>query len=258
MLPITEAFQDQTIGRIVQYFQRARFELYPENPAELKVRISPLGEYLYSPGKPLPLPENFPACQLFSETGFQVCYTFLEFFKANGGAVQFGYPISNFEIQEGRIVQYFQRARLEWRPELPSGERVVISDLGKAYFEVLGENPVRLLPAPVQNNRPQAVLSLQARAFPKLAVLPIRRRLSSSLCKIKIYSRSPGLKSGCDWPTRWRGTKLIIPIRRTKTGFSSSIIPTGSDPGVVTVSVEANQNGLTANTTTSFRSGGED
>jgi hypothetical protein len=97
--PITEAFQDQTIGFIVQYFQHARFERHPENPPELRVIVSPLGEYLYSPEKPLPLPDNFPACQEFPETGFQVCYAFLDFFKENGGAAAF---VAHLEFRDPR------------------------------------------------------------------------------------------------------------------------------------------------------------
>jgi hypothetical protein len=67
--PITEAFQEQTLGRIVQYFEKARFELVPENPPELRVRITELGSYfLESAGQELPLPANFPACKRFEET----------------------------------------------------------------------------------------------------------------------------------------------------------------------------------------------
>lgn len=169
--PITEAYQEQTRGRIVQYFERARFELHTENPSQSRVRISPLGEYLYSPGPELPIPDNFPACHVFSETGFKVCYAFLDYFDANGGATQFGYPISNFEFHDSRIVQYFQRARFEWHPEYPSSHRVTLTDLGRRYFEILGENRVLLRAAP-NDNLIMPVLSLQARVFPQYAVLP--------------------------------------------------------------------------------------
>jgi hypothetical protein len=168
--PITEAFQDRVQDRIIQYFQRARFELVLNNPAELRVIISPLGEFLYKPTEALPMPPNSPACQVFAETGYQVCYAFLDFFKANGGAAQFGYPISNFEIHNNWIVQYFQRARFEWHPELPPGQRVVLGDLGREYFDTIGENPTRLI-AVNNGNSPKLVLGLQVRAFPNQAVL---------------------------------------------------------------------------------------
>lgn len=44
-LPITEQFLSPTCDRLVQYFQKARFELFPENPPELRVRITPFREY---------------------------------------------------------------------------------------------------------------------------------------------------------------------------------------------------------------------
>ncbi|HEC62726.1 MAG TPA: hypothetical protein ENI27_10820 [bacterium] len=169
--PITEAYQEQTWGRIVQYFERARFEYRPENPPQLRVRISPLGAYLYSPGPVLPIPDNFPACRVFSETGFKVCYAFLDYFDTNGGAAQFGYPISNFEFHDSRIVQYFQRARFEWHPEYPSSHRVTLTNLGRRYFDTLKENRGLLLPLQ-NNNIAQPVIYLRARVFTQYAVLP--------------------------------------------------------------------------------------
>lgn len=167
--PITEAFQDQMTGRVIQYFQRARFELHTEAPQELRVQLSPLGQYLYKPGAELPTPTNFPACRAFPETGFQVCYAFLDFFNTNGGVAQFGYPISNFEYHDDRIVQYFQRSRLEWHPELSSGQRVTLTDLGTEYFTEHGENPIRLAPF-IDNPIPQSILNLRVQAFVKNAV----------------------------------------------------------------------------------------
>lgn len=173
--PITEAYTEQTLGRIVQYFERARFEVGPDNPPGLRVKISPLGELLYKPGSVLPMPDNFPACKTYSETGYQVCFSFLDYYLDNGGAAQFGYPISGFELHDDRIVQYFQRTRFEWHPELPSGQKVVLTDVGRRYFHVIKENPIRLLPPEFPNNVSNVinpVLELQVRAFPKHAVLP--------------------------------------------------------------------------------------
>jgi hypothetical protein len=174
--PITEAFEDRMLGRIVQYFENTRFELIPENPPELRVRITELGSYFYTtPGQELPLPDNFPACKTFQETGKQVCYAFLEYFDANGGAVQFGYPLSNFQTQDDLIVQYFQRARFEWHPELPAGERVSLTQLGYRYFYKIGEDSSRLnaiewkiVNSPLLN----PIISLRVRAFPLIAVVP--------------------------------------------------------------------------------------
>lgn len=170
--PITDAFQDSMTGEVVQYFQRARFELHPEAPVELRVQLTPLGKLLYNPAPAIEAPVILPACRLYSETGFRVCYAFLDFFDAHGGVSQFGYPISNFEIRNERIVQYFQRARLEWRPDQEgTGNWVGITDLGTEYFRVRGENQVRLLVN--RNNMPQTILSLRVNAFPKKSVTPL-------------------------------------------------------------------------------------
>jgi len=176
-LPITSAYLDTNKGHIVQYFEKTRFESVPENPPELRVQVSDLGWLMYTPGQSLPTPENYPACRNYPETGNRVCYAFLTFFDEHGGVGQFGYPISNFEIHEQRIVQYFQRARLEWHPELPAGERVRVTDLGEQYSILMNVDPEFRKPEDVfidnaGNNRAQVVLDLNVRAFAEQSVLP--------------------------------------------------------------------------------------
>lgn len=173
--PITESFQDPTFGRIVQYFQNVRFELYPDAPVGLRVKLSPLGEYLYTPGQTADIEPNSPGCATFRENDkpLQVCYAFLEFFKAYGGVKQFGYPISNLEKQDGRMVQYFEFARFEWHPQLPSGKRVRLTQLGNQYFaqQALNQDYLRQ-----KDNLPQTVLELKVRAFPEQPVTGLRGR----------------------------------------------------------------------------------
>jgi hypothetical protein len=176
-LPITSAYLDTDKDHIIQYFEKARFEYVPENPPELRVQVSDLGWLMYTPGQSLPTPENYPACRNYPETGRRVCYAFLDFFDEHGGVGQFGYPISNFEIHEQRIVQYFQRARLEWHPELPAGERVQVSDLGRQYFILMDGDPWVVDKEPVftgtdGNHSAQIILGLNVRAFADKPVLP--------------------------------------------------------------------------------------
>ena len=136
--PITEEFTLN--GRTVQYFQRARLELYPEKPAGQRVQLGLLGEEL---GKRTPAQpasgSNTYFQRYFPETGHWVIYAFLSFFDKNGGAEMFGSPISEYgpENGKGRIVQYFQRARLEWYPELSPDQRVQLADLGSIHFDLL-------------------------------------------------------------------------------------------------------------------------
>lgn len=161
--PITEAFTDPQSGRLVQYFQRARFELYPERAPGERVQPTALGSLLYSPGPALNLANRF-SCRTFSQTGYSVCYAFLEFFDKYGGESVFGYPISGFEIYNGRIVQYFERARFEWYPELQEGQKVVLANLGRIYFDQVGEDPALLKPV-VDNLVPANVLELKVRLY---------------------------------------------------------------------------------------------
>jgi hypothetical protein len=169
--PITEAFEDNQ-GKKVQYFEKVRFELDPTLPSNIQVKISPLGELLYEEGRKFGLTLNNPACRDFPETGHSICYAFLTFFEANGGLNQFGYPISDFEDHNGRIMQYFQKARLEWHPENPRGQWVTVGNLGLRYFHDQEEDPKLLSPVLEGENIPEApVLRLRTKAFVSSSVL---------------------------------------------------------------------------------------
>lgn len=160
--PITEQIVSLD-GRTVQYFQRARFELNAGLPEPLRIQLSPLGRSTYVPGRQLNI-DHATACQLFP-TGYRVCFTFLDFYRAHGGAEQFGNPISPFEFHDSLIVQYFEKARFEWRADRPEGQRVVITDLGRIYFDQLGEDKTRLRPLEPLNATINAILEVRVRAF---------------------------------------------------------------------------------------------
>ncbi|MEF3273668.1 MAG: sortase [Chloroflexus sp.] len=55
---------------------------------------------------------------LFRETGHTLAYAFREFYERQGGLPIFGYPLTEVFIEDGRPVQYFERARFEWHAEL--------------------------------------------------------------------------------------------------------------------------------------------
>lgn len=167
--PITEAYNDLNSGRLIQYFSRVRFEYYPERPEGQRVRISPLGEFLYQPGAQINIFTPI-GCRIFTN-GKSVCYAFLEFYEKNGGEAVFGYPISGFEFYNERIVQHFQNARFEWFPENPEGSKVVLGEIGRAYFSYIGEDPARLVPVPPEEIiEEKYISSIQARVFAWKAV----------------------------------------------------------------------------------------
>ena len=170
--PITEAFEDRLSGQTIQYFQKARFGLDPHQLPPLRIELAHLGEMLYQPGAASVAIPNSSACRTYLDREFKVCFAFLDYFETNGRVAQFGYPISNFEFQEGLIVQYYQRARFEWHPELPPGQHILLTDLGSRYFSYVGENPDLLRPI-LGNNIPQTIVNLKVLAFPRKTVIPI-------------------------------------------------------------------------------------
>ncbi|HOU12167.1 MAG TPA: hypothetical protein PKZ84_03560 [Anaerolineae bacterium] len=134
--PISERFIDQ--GLTVQYFQKARMELHPENQEPYRVQLGLLGEELKYRQPAIPAPQSLSRRKVyFPETGHTVSYAFLDFFKTNGGVDIFGYPITEMHFEEGQIVQYFQRLKMQWQPNDPA-TTVVIGNLGEVYISIYG------------------------------------------------------------------------------------------------------------------------
>ncbi|MGB9752443.1 MAG: peptidase S8 [Roseiflexus castenholzii] len=136
--PISEEFIERgEDGReaLVQYFQRHRFELRPENRPPYNVQLSRMGDIILRTRGvdwfALPKGAPKPGCRYFPETGHSLCEPFLSAWRSNGlefdrrrGAAEaenlalFGLPISEPQIEtlpDGRLilVQWFERARFE-------------------------------------------------------------------------------------------------------------------------------------------------
>ncbi|MBV6396802.1 MAG: hypothetical protein HFACDABA_02403 [Anaerolineales bacterium] len=251
--PITEAYPKD--GLLVQYFQRARFELHPELPAGQRVQLTALGSEVYQPGDPT---SNNPdlSCRLFPETGFAVCYSFLDFFDQHGGVAVFGYPISSFEFRGDKLtVQYFEKARFEWRADLPEGQRVRLTDLGRIYFDMELEDVNLLKPIPFEEvNRPIPLL-LHSRAFSwKAVVLPTDQQIIYVVAQDQILRPISGATGTATilWPNGRRETLTLI---TNSNGFGSvplafADLPPGS---LIIVEISLTKDGLTSATRTSFR-----
>lgn len=168
--PVTDEFVDPINGQRSQYFQRARFDLV-DTPAGQRIQLAPLGEILYQTGAPeVPLTKSSPVCRSFSQTKHTVCYAFLQFYDLNNGSVYFGNPVSELEEEDNRYVQYFENVRMEWRPELPSGQRVALSDLGRIYYDYrIG---LQDLTRPQGTNISNLPRTIQANAFVNYALIP--------------------------------------------------------------------------------------
>lgn len=251
--PITEQFTSKD-GKIVQYFQRVRFEYNSSLPQGQRVRLSPLGRETYVSTGAVDVKNAF-ACRQFSQTGFSICFAFLEFFDKYGGTAQFGYPISGFEYHENKLVQYFENARFEWQPWKTEGQRVVVSDLGRIYFDKLREDPALLAPVSPSGNSPRVLTKLQVRAFPWKAVT-LANDNQIFFVIVQDQNMLPVANVNCTAVVHW------------PSGLSDSTVVTTNTNGVGIISLSFDNqpygsliytditcifNSLKATTTTSFR-----
>lgn len=145
--PISNYYFNKNLGLWVQYFEKARMEFHPGNPPEFQVQLGLIGQEIGTPELPIPVERipapNDPTCRYFVVTGHTVCHAFLEYYDKNGGLNMFGYPITEFMKEGNRVVQYFQRGRLEWHPELPAGQKVQLAKLGPLSFKLTGGDPTQ-------------------------------------------------------------------------------------------------------------------
>jgi subtilisin family serine protease len=120
---------------VVQFFERHRFELHPENAAPYNVLLSRLGDtILQQSGRnwfDFPKGTPTPGCQYFEATGHSLCEPFLSYWHSNGleldgqggktadeSLALFGQPISEPQVEtlgdgQSYVVQWFERARFE-------------------------------------------------------------------------------------------------------------------------------------------------
>ena len=163
--PITDPFLDPFTGLLVQYLQNARLELAADPiSGGLVVRLSPLGEWMGEWEARSELGEEGPGCSYFPESGHSVCHAFRTFMDAQGGPQLLGYPLSEMQVEGGRLVQYFQGFRLEWVPENPPGYQVRAAPLGMLHFNYMGYSRDLLRPIQPSFMFSYEVLQLQLRS----------------------------------------------------------------------------------------------
>jgi len=251
--PITEAYTDEQ-GLLVQYFQRARFELHPDRPAGQRVRLTPVGRETYTPAPPINVYSALD-CRYF-DSDFPVCFAFLDFYLRNGGMAQFGSPISPFESRDQLIVQSFEYARFEWKPWLPEGQRVVVADLGKIHFYTMRED-VNLLNAVLKDpiTRTNEILSIQARAFAwKATTLSNDQQLIFVVVQDQTLLPVSGATGTATirWPN---GSTEVWPLVSNSNGVGIVPLTVVDQPygNLVYVDILINYGDVQAKTTTSFR-----
>jgi hypothetical protein len=170
-LPITEADIDPASGRLVQYFEKVRFEFFSENMPGDKVRLTPLGQKLYERGEIIPgLTKTTPNCYQSGDWDYPVCFNFHTFYQQYGGQGQFGRPISGLEHVRGRLVQYFEYTQMVWMPENPKDATIVLAPLGLKYFYAFETDYTKLEPKRnfIYNNH---INKIQLSVFPRQALI---------------------------------------------------------------------------------------
>jgi hypothetical protein len=139
----------------VQYFERAVFELHPENAGtQYEVLLSLLGRFEYQkryPNGALRQEANTSAGSvLYPQTGKRLGGRFKQYWEQNGGLPQQGYPISDEFTEISALnnkpyrVQYFERAVFEYHPENKPPYDVLLSQLGTFRYR-----ETYLIPTPV-------------------------------------------------------------------------------------------------------------
>lgn len=167
-LPISPQQEEEIEGvaRQVQWFQRNRLELHPENERPYDVQLGRLGVLLLEQqGRDwLTFPKADgprPGCLFFAETGHNVCTEILTAWQVEGidlnqdgisgnsnaeSLALFGLPISEEQSEmlpdgQERTVQYFERARFERHPEHAPPHNIQLGLLGIEIYGDIWDRP---------------------------------------------------------------------------------------------------------------------
>jgi putative inorganic carbon (HCO3(-)) transporter len=145
-MPISPPFVEPTSdGRtvLVQYFERARMQHHPElEGTQVAVSLGHLGAEVPIGGRVAsPLPEGLGGQQVQLVPGsIWTPWKFSIFWHLNGGELMLGRPITPVLLEKTMqgtemAVQYFERARLEYRADLAGTvDEVRLADLGIEVF----------------------------------------------------------------------------------------------------------------------------
>ena len=154
--PITDEQIEQTVegSFLVQYFERNRFELHPEQATPYNVQLGRLGDTLLRRTGVdwyfLPKGQPRDGCQFFQETGHLLCEPFLGYWRSHSldlgdrgtsereSLALFGMPLSEPQLETNSsgdtvMIQWFERARFEDHTARLGRPAVLLGLLGKEY-----------------------------------------------------------------------------------------------------------------------------
>jgi hypothetical protein len=204
------------------------------------------------------MPTNTPACRVFTSTDgrFNVCYAFLAFFDAHGGLALFGNPISDFVIEGDLYVQYFERARFEWHPEMSPDQWVKLADIGRIQFDQSGRSPILKEPNRAEFKGSVEIVKLQAHAFVNKAVVKAN---SIQTLYVVVQDQSYQPISGASALARLKlpsgDEQPIILPPSDEYGISQVQLDVGQQSAnqIVQIKVEVTYSSFTANTSAWYR-----
>jgi sortase (surface protein transpeptidase) len=171
--PLTPLQQERVENRTVQlqWFERNRLELHPENARPYDVLLGRIGAERLAAQQPgwqtLPHTQAEDGCLTFAETGRAICGDILAAWRANGlnldgspaiskaeSLALFGLPLTDprpEQQSDGRtyVVQWYERARFELHPENRPPYHVLLGLLGRESSPLASASP-----APVAASAP--------------------------------------------------------------------------------------------------------
>ncbi|NNJ10268.1 L,D-transpeptidase [Chloroflexales bacterium ZM16-3] len=240
--PISEPFADGALT--VQYFASGRLELHPEyDNAIVRGRLG--AEYSAALFRSFATPAGMadqPGLRLFTETGHSLGEPFRSFWDGNGGLDVFGFPISEpaweYVGPELLQVQYFERARLEYRPlSAESSQAVQISALGRdlarlrgvatAPADPLGAPPVgddgQPLPEPTAPPAPTAPAA--ATAKPAAAPAPTAKPAAKPAAPVARGGKYIIVDLSDQWLYAYEGDARVYdaPVSTGRDGFNTPV-----------------------------------
>ncbi len=111
--PTSEEFNDN--GRVIQYFERVVMEFWPENQLPYTVLLRSLGRELSQLEAPLANGTAAPSvgAVFYGETGHWLDGRFAAAWQGGGGLAQYGFPLGEAQVVNGKLIQWTERARFE-------------------------------------------------------------------------------------------------------------------------------------------------
>lgn len=115
--------------------------LFEDPSTPVGVALRPLGLNLLGRAEPPVVPMNGPNTGYFAKYGHNIAYTVFDFYKANGGEVVFGQPITELQTANSFFVQYFEKAVFTVHFNLPPDQIVQLMPLGRQSFGIQTVTP---------------------------------------------------------------------------------------------------------------------